>query len=294
MKNNTFYGNVARGEQRKGTYVADGTDGGGAVEVDTKATAVFENNTVIKNNALKGTASLGNAGGGISLAGSAKASLKNNIISGNQNSYTLNNNYIDLYPAITSTSWTSKTGTNIVEKKLEDIFGIADPKPIAYGNKKAGDPRWDTANDAFYGVIKTIPILPNDKSLADIQPSGLADDTVDNSTLSELMGKDQNGNPRITASDGFSDSGAVEILWVRFNANGGNWTGLEANTYAGADYYNLEVLPSLFTATCVRLSLDGARPPIITRLSITEVKYPVLQQLRTNWCIPKVRRSLNG
>ena len=72
MKNNTFYGNVARGEQRKGTYVADGTDGGGAVEVDTKATAVFENNTVIKNNALKGTASLGNAGGGISLAGSAK------------------------------------------------------------------------------------------------------------------------------------------------------------------------------------------------------------------------------
>ena len=67
-----------------------------------------------------------------------------------------------------------------------------------------------------------------------------ADDTVDNSTLSELMGKDQNGNPRITASDGFSDSGAVEILWVRFNANGGNWTGLEANTYAGADYYNLE------------------------------------------------------
>ncbi len=125
-------------------------------------------------------------------------------------------------------------------KKLEDIFGIADPKPIAYGNKKAGDPRWDTANDAFYSVIKTIPILPNDKSLADIQPSGLADDTVDNSTLSELMGKDQNGNPRITASDGFSDSGAVEILWVRFNANGGNWTGLEANTYAGADYYNLE------------------------------------------------------
>ena len=100
-----------------------------------------------------------------------------------------------------------------------------------WGTGYFGDPRWDTANDAFYGVIKTIPILPNDKSLADIQPSGLADDTVDNSTLSELMGKDQNGNPRITTSDGFSDSGAVEILWVRFNANGGNWTGLEANTY---------------------------------------------------------------
>ena len=238
VKNNTFYGNVARGEQRKGSILADGMDGGGAVEVDTKATAVFENNTVIKNNALKGTASSGNAGGGISVYGSGKAALKNNIISGNVSSYSYSGGYPDIYPAITSSSWSSKTGNNVIGESLEDIFGVADPKPIAYGDKKAGDPRWDTANDAFYGVIKTIPILPNDKSLADIQPSGLADDTVDNSTLSELMGKDQNGNPRITTSDGFSDSGAVEILWVRFNANGGNWTGLEANTYAGADYYN--------------------------------------------------------
>lgn len=68
----------------------------------------------------------------------------------------------------------------------------------------------------------------------------LPDDTVDNSTLSDLLGKDQNDNTRIIADDGFSDSGAVEILWVRFNANGGNWENLGENNYAGTDYYNLE------------------------------------------------------
>lgn len=57
---------------------------------------------------------------------------------------------------------------------MVNIFGLTDPKPIAYGNKKAGDPRWNGTNENYYGVIKTIPILPNDKSLADILPSGLA------------------------------------------------------------------------------------------------------------------------
>lgn len=240
VRNNTFYGNTARGDQRKGTYTADGFDGGGAIEVDTKAVVTFENNTIVKNTALKGTATSGNAGGGISVYGSGKATLRNNIISGNESTYSYSGGYPDIYPAITSTSWTSKTGTNIIGEPLINIFGLTDPKPIAYGSKKAGDPRWNGTNENYYGVIKTIPILPNDKSLADILPSGLADDTVDNSTLSDLLGKDQNDNTRIIADDGFSDSGAVEILWVRFNANGGNWENLGENNYAGTDYYNLE------------------------------------------------------
>ncbi|WP_075556638.1 T9SS type A sorting domain-containing protein [Parabacteroides timonensis] len=240
VRNNTFYGNTARGDQRKGTYTADGFDGGGAIEVDTKATVIFENNTVIKNIALKGTATSGNAGGGISVYGSGKATLRNNIISGNESTYSYSGGYPDIYPAITSASWTSKTGRNIIGEPLVNIFGLADPKPIAYGNKKAGDPRWDGTNENLYSVIRTIPILPNDKSLVDILPSGLADDTVDNSTLSDLLNKDQNDNTRITANDDFSDSGSIEILWVRFNANGGNWKDLGENNYVGTDYYNLE------------------------------------------------------
>ena len=234
VRNNTFYDNVARGAQK-----SDGGDGGGAMEVDTKATVIFENNTIIKNTALRGNGIIGNAGGGIAMTGAGKASLKNNIISGNKDDY-YNTNTTDIYPVITSTSWTSKTGTNIIGEPLVNIFGLDDPKPIAYGSKKAGDPRWDGTNENLYSVIRTIPILPNDKSLVDILPSGLADDTVDNSTLSDLLNKDQNDNTRITANDGFSDSGSIEILWVRFNANGGNWKDLGENDYVGTDYYNLE------------------------------------------------------
>lgn len=172
------------------------------MEVDTKATVIFENNTIIKNTALRGNGIIGNAGGGIAMTGAGKASLKNNIISGNKDDY-YNTNTTDIYPVITSTSWTSKTGTNIIGEPLVNIFGLDDPKPIAYGSKKAGDPRWDGTNENLYSVIRTIPILPNDKSLVDILPSGLADDTVDNSTLSDLLNKDQNDNTRITANDGF-------------------------------------------------------------------------------------------
>ena len=130
VRNNTFYGNTARGDQRKGTYTADGFDGGGAIEVDTKAVVTFENNTIVKNTALKGTATSGNAGGGISVYGSGKATLRNNIISGNESTYSYSGGYPDIYPAITSTSWTSKTGTNIIGEPLINIFGSQSPMAV--------------------------------------------------------------------------------------------------------------------------------------------------------------------
>ncbi|MDR1370132.1 MAG: hypothetical protein LBJ72_08440, partial [Dysgonamonadaceae bacterium] len=69
-------------------------------------------------------------------------------------------------------------------------------------------------------ILKTLPI----------KPEGIADNTYNGSVT--LPATDQRDFGRN------KDQGAVEMVWVRFDANGGTWTGLDDNfAYDGLDYY---------------------------------------------------------
>lgn len=219
ISNNTFVGNRSRGQQVgiSNGYGKDGIDGGGAIEINggdnnSRAYSDVISNTFYKNNAEPGLLFIGSAqnrGGGISFR-YADGNLKNNIISGN---IAANATYNDL--SIESTAKIVNEN-NLVGQDVAKIYGTATPvlSVNENGNKAAG---YD---------IKTLKIAPNNNSTAD----GLA-----NGAGVKATEKDQRGFLRATPAD----IGAVDIVYVEYNANGGKWTGATPDTvfYDGDWYY---------------------------------------------------------
>ena len=215
ISNNTFVGNRSRGQQVgiSNGWGNDGVDGGGAIELNgaspTRSYATIENNTLYNNNAEAGKFIIGsslNNGGGISFR-DAEGILKNNIIVGNLAAGAQKNVYIDA-STITSTN-------NVIDASVLDTFGTLTPTLTVNGNphKAAG---YD---------IKTLKIAPNNSSTA----LGVADGIAVSATTS-----DQRGVTRGTPAD----AGAIDILYVEYNANQGKWTGNANDVVYANDWYH--------------------------------------------------------
>ena len=67
-----------------------------------------------------------------------------------------------------------------------------------------------------------------------IQPNDGVAGQADNSAGTPVYSKDARGFTRDGSS---SDAGAMEIKFVKFDANGGAWSGLSSLTYDGTKYY---------------------------------------------------------
>lgn len=215
--NSTFYGNKAEGKDNN-----DGNEdgGGGAIEIYSSYAntyVTFEGNTFTKNTAEKGKNPDGNFGGAISSArdgtgnpgSTATVVLINNIISGNNDSYQNSADYANVRKIGGLTA--DEKRYNVIDKDIEDVFGTNDPKLIAIGSKKAGDPK-NEGNEKLYMTIKTIPI----------KPEGDAEGKTSVGVPSTLT-SDQNGNLRSSENPDF---GAVEMKYIRYDADGGTWTNI--------------------------------------------------------------------
>ncbi len=194
IENSLFYGNIAEGKQP-----SDGVDGGGAFELANiylgslkyqGSNLALEGNTIVKNQAEKGVVT-NNYGGGLSINSFCNVSGTNNIISGNKAT-----NYNNIY----GTARFKDNGGNVIDKNIENVFGLTDPEPVEIGSKKAGDPK-----SAFYGVIKTIPLNPEDDAFNNgLKPS--------HSNTSLLV--DQNDKLR---NENTPSSGSVELQYVKYD-----------------------------------------------------------------------------
>lgn len=194
IENSLFYGNIAEGKQPN-----DGVDGGGAFELAyislgfpnyQGSNLILEGNTIVKNEAEKGVVS-NNYGGGLSINSFCNVTAANNIISGNKAT-----NYNNIY----GTARFKDNGGNVIDKAIENVFGLNDPLPVEIGSKKAGDPKSD-----FHGIIKTIPLNPEDDAFNNgLKPSH------SNTTL--LV--DQNDKLR---NENTPSSGSVELQYVKYD-----------------------------------------------------------------------------
>jgi len=211
--------------------------GGGAVHLSIKTIATFENNTIINNKSRLAGGAFGVHSN--SKDGSPTLILKNNIILGNSIIETPLRQKTDNLDVMTWDGSQSANGisaaseNNIgidngndipVGETIESVFGISDPAAIVNRSSiYAGNPK---GSSSYYSIIPTIPIIP---------ASGLADDKVNTPTQS----KDQRGFGRVSPSD----IGAIEIVWVKFDAqeNGGVLTGpFDNDSYNGQKYYVLD------------------------------------------------------
>ncbi len=196
--------------------------GGGAVQLSLGTTATFKHNTFIGNTSTAKGGALGVHAH--ATQGTPSYILQNNIILGN----TASGNNLD---NVAARNWTG-SGSRVTDQggnlgidngsaitpagvTLEKVFGTNTPQLAENQNtRKAGNPN-ETGDPARYQVLRTLPILLNDGKPG---TSGMADGTG----VTTAIAADERGYDRIVATP---DIGAVEMLWVRFDANGGKISG---------------------------------------------------------------------
>ncbi|SEF85221.1 InlB B-repeat-containing protein [Parabacteroides chinchillae] len=252
ISNNTFYSNISWGQGIISNNNPPTDAGGGAIQFSKKTKADLKNNTFVGNKASgknnpQLTALGGSRGGAIAYhydTGSNKVypelSMENNILAGNyvtdENDDIMPGDYANI--TITSHGVLNDLGGNIgIDDGIPlannvttmNIFGTS--TPVLQDNQSnvyAGNPNDNTTG--YYVLLQTIPILPNDNESI----FGLADGSV----VTPSQPADQRGYARVNGS---SDAGSVEMLWVRFDANGGRWNGLPSLNYTGVEYYAQDV-----------------------------------------------------
>lgn len=254
--NSTFTGNIARGMQA--TY--DDTSGGGAIEFfGTTATVAFS--TFALNVAERGKLMIGvsQRGAAVSSYGSGTdwpaqpLTLGHNVFVDNyvtksDGTPDLNNRWAHVYasggvaaPPEPEESvgelrgvMESNVGVDagvVVDRSIVNspaVFGV--DTPAVSDNRspvRAGDPRWSgDAAAKGYATPGTIPLLPRDGDLV----SGLADGIAASEGFATV---DARGFPQDAP---LADAGATQSAWLRFDANGGSWSGLTAGPFDGTRY----------------------------------------------------------
>ncbi len=218
LRNSTFVANLAAG--KAGT--TDGSDGGGAVEI-TDGNVLVDSSTFAANTAAQGGL-LTQRGGAItndssSTPAAVKMQFRNSLLLGNT---ATSGKYQNVY----SSAGVIDLGGNLgidngtalpAGVTAQAAFGTASPTATANGSSvHAGDPRWALdAADGGYRTVPSVPIVPRDAAHAD-GPAGIADNA---GTAAGGAAADQ----RHLARRLTPDVGAVELVWLRYDANGGTW-----------------------------------------------------------------------
>lgn len=222
--NTTFYGNKAYGLD--GANVSSGAiqyfKNGGS----SKMTNQLLSCTFVGNQSGNEQSKFNQKGGAVSLSGAgifatATVSRNNSIFIGNK---VFNSNGEEdkssMYKDISNNATTQYGEENIVnldkgadpEYTIEDILGKKNVMLTSNRSSvRAG------INDE---VVKTIPI----------KPEGLADNRYENKV--ELEARDQRNFER------YKDNGSVEMSWIKYNANSGEFKLDEMQEYDGNRYYD--------------------------------------------------------
>lgn len=238
IKNSTFYKNEAHRYDNSGT--------GGAIQFSLKVNVDLINNTFYGNinKSLPGVLGEGAAVGchvSTSLWG-PRVTMLNNLFVGNEGSAGSSKNV-----ALKTWLGTSLVGTSVGNIGLdngktlpsqltpENVLGATDAPIGDYRTTRTAG----RSGSAYETKLKTVMIVPAHLNVAGAEADGSG--VID--PLAPSL--DARGKTKSTVK---SDAGAVEITWVKFNANGGTFNGLAApvlgNTYyTGAtptDYYLVE------------------------------------------------------
>ncbi len=222
--NTTFYGNKA--------YGLDGANvSGGAIQYfknggSSKMTNQLLSCTFVGNQSGNEQSKFNQKGGAVSLSGAgifatASVSRNDSIFIGNK---VFNSNGEEdkssMYKDISNNATTQYGEENIVnldkgadpEYTIEDILGKKNVMLTSNRSSvRAG------INDE---VVKTIPI----------KPEGLADNKYENKV--EIEARDQRNFER------YKDNGSVEMSWIKYNANSGEFKLDEMQEYDGNRYYD--------------------------------------------------------
>jgi len=238
--NCTLYENTAR-DFSDPTTTGAYASGGGAIQLSLNTTATLEHNTFYGNvSRFKGGALGVHAH---ATQGTPRYQLKNNIFLGN----TLTEASGADLDNVAAKSWTgggsalTDQGGNLgidngatvqpAGVSVEKVFGTAAPAlSVNQSRIKAGNP-YQSSDAARYRVIPTVAILPNDGTL---DAAGMAD----GQGVATTLATDERGHDRIVAAP---DIGAVEALWVRFDANGGKWSGFGSLQPADDEHFHADL-----------------------------------------------------
>lgn len=220
LTNNTFYAN------KSSKYFLSVADSGGVVQLSLDTVGHFKNNTFVGNT----TSTAGVHGQGSAVGqhiDSANASVRptatfeNNIMIGNGGT---NNAYrnVDI-PDATDLGGNVgyDNGTALPASVTADAVFGTNPQPQGNNTHYGAVGK---AGSGYTSTLKTVTILPNDGV------TGLADNTAG----PPAFAKDARGFTRDSAN---ADAGAMEIKFVKFDANGGAWDALASLTYTGTHYY---------------------------------------------------------
>lgn len=225
FKNNTFYKNISQG-------TTAGTASGGAIQIYSNggmstsrvAKVDFINNSFVDNEAKYTGGAIGLAG--VAIFNGSSGNFKNNLFAGNISSMSTDKDN----DAVATSGFSSsiqklgyEIGLNDGTTK-QDIVGKLPIKLIDnYNEKKAGSKK----------TQRTIPTIP-------ILPEGKADSIV---TSDDTSTNDQRGIIRNNPSD----AGSIEMSWIKYDANGGefNFSSLP-NFYDGQVYYDNNVTKNYY------------------------------------------------
>ncbi|MEA5002155.1 MAG: InlB B-repeat-containing protein [Christensenella sp.] len=220
LTNNTFYGNKST------KYILSVADSGGVVQLSLDTVGHFKNNTFVGNTtSSSGAHGQGSAvGQHIDSANPAvrpTATFENNIMIGNGGTNNVRRN-VDIPDATDLGGNVGYDNGTALDASVtaNAVFGTS-PQPQANSTQHGAVGK---AGSGHTGTLKTVTILPNDGA------TGFADNTAGSPAFS----KDARGFTRDSAN---SDAGAMEIKFVKFDANGGEWSGLAPLTYTGSHYY---------------------------------------------------------
>lgn len=223
ITNSTFYGNKAYGVN--GGHVSGGAiqyfKNGGSSKMDNSisGTTFVDNESGNEDTAGK------QSGGAIGRSGAgwfATAAVNTNgsLYLGNKayedGVINQNSSGKDIFPNVSNTQ-----GNNILRADQGTAADVAQAKRDVFG---ITNPHLSTdQSDIIAGMEdEIIPTLP-------IKPQGNADDTY---THTKALGNyDQRGKKRL------KDIGAVELLWIQYDANGGLFDLVDMADYEGEAYY---------------------------------------------------------
>ncbi|GAB2026798.1 MucBP domain-containing protein [Lactovum odontotermitis] len=251
LQNNTFYQNRALGQDFSG-------NSGGAIQIyangspgqGRKAAIDYINNTFVENSAVYDGGAIGSSG---YITNASAGRYANNLFAGNTSRTAGRNNIADA--TASSVAGSGNLETNIGYDNgtastvtMADVFGVAPVSLVGnYNGITAG-----TTSDAV--IIPTVPIAPEK----------LADDKVSNL-------RDVNADAREFPRTAAADIGAVEIDWVKYDSNGGEFDlGAALAQYDGTIYYEGQKTNSYYQVGYKELNQiipDGANELGATRLN---------------------------
>lgn len=221
IKNSTFYKNISQGLDLT-------SDNGGAIQLYANgnpssgyvALVQMTNNTFYQNQARYRGGAVASTGYSTNKSG---AVMTNNLMVGNtsNSTSTIYKPYYNVSGGATNVNNGGNIGydngtANSIDETQDPIFG-------SFGTALHANLSQITAGSSYNTFI--VPTLM-------IAPEGVG--SADNGLSAALLATDQRGNSRSTTN---SDIGAVEIGWVKFDANSGYYLGMPLQTaYDGSQY----------------------------------------------------------